>query len=49
VPAALAIAGAKLIGASPYFAFLVGRLANLTIFAVLSIAALLLARRGQTL
>jgi hypothetical protein len=48
-PAAITIAAAKVLGASPYNAFLASRLTNVAVFAALGLVALLIARRGQGL
>ena len=49
VPAAIALAGSRMAGLSPYDAFLAARLANLLCYAALGAAALWLARRAQAL
>jgi len=48
-PAAAGIGAARLLGLSPFHAILAGRLAGLLAYGGVGLAALLLARRGQTL
>ncbi|PWU23029.1 MAG: hypothetical protein C5B48_09325 [Candidatus Rokuibacteriota bacterium] len=49
VPAALGLGSARLFGARPFDAVIVGRLLNSACFTAMAMAALLLARRGQAL